>query len=103
MTNDQQLHQLWASCSEELQRALHNGNSAKITEPDLLLKNIRLIAVKKVNNLVNIVEFQSIQQFSNETVTAWGTRLNGHANMCDMLVQWEDCEQDVSFAEKMIM
>ena len=98
MTNDQQLHQLWASCSEELQRALHNGNSAKITDPNSLLENIRLIAVKKVNNLVNNVEFTSMQQFSDETVTAWGTRLNGHANMCDMLVQCDDCEQDVSFA-----
>ena len=29
MTSDQQLHQLWACCSEELQRALHNGNSEK--------------------------------------------------------------------------
>jgi hypothetical protein len=44
-----------------------------------------------------------MQQFSDETVTAWGTRLNGHAKMCDMLVQCEGCENDVSFAEKMIM
>ena len=103
MSTDQQIHQLWACCSEDLQCALHNGNSAKITDPNALLENLRLIAVKKVNNLVNIVDFTAMHQLTDETVTAWGTRLNGHAKMCDMLVQCDECEHNVSFAEKMIM
>ena len=103
MTKSQQINQLWAACSEELQRSLHNGNSSRITEPALLLENIRIIAVKKLNNLVNIVEFQNLAQFNNETVTAFATRLSGHANLCDMLVTCSTCELDVSFKNKLVM
>ena len=103
MTKQQQIQHLWAACSFDLQRSLHNGNSAKITEPHLLMENIHIIAVKKVNNLVNIVQFQSLHQFSDETVTAFGTRLNGHANICDMLVNCDECEMDISFKDKLIM
>ena len=90
MTKTQEINQLWATCSEELQCSLHNGNSQKIKDPFVLLENIRLLAVKKLNNLVNVVEFQALSQFSNETVTAFATRLNGHANLCDKLVTCED-------------
>ena len=103
MTQQQQVNQLWAACLEDLQRSLHNGNSAKIDNPLLLLENIRLIAVGKLNNLVNVVEFQSINQFTEETVTAFGTRWSGHANLCDMIVPCENYEANVSFKSKMIM
>ena len=68
----------------------------RITDPALLLENICLISVKKLNNLVNIVEFQALNQFNNETVTAFATRLNGHANLCDMLVFCEECNNNIS-------
>ena len=88
---------------EDLQRSLHNGNSAKIEDPALILGNIQLIAVKKLNNLVNVVEFQSLTQFPEETVTAFGTRLNGKANLCDLITPCENCQTEVSFKNKFIM
>ena len=103
MTPQQQINHLWASCSEDLQRSLHNGNSAKIQDPAILLGNIQLIAVKKLNNLVNVVEFQSLTQFPEETVTAFGTRLNGKANLCDLITQCENCQTQVSFKNKFLM
>ena len=86
MTDEQQVHQLWAACSEDLQRAMHDGAQVRVTDPTTLMDNIRLISVRKLNNLVNICEFQSMTQYSAETCTAFGTRLNGQANICDMYV-----------------
>ena len=67
------------------------------------MENIRLLAVKKLNNLVNIVDFQAMTQLNEETVTSFATRLSGHANLCDMLVKCPTCEVDVSFKNKLVM
>ena len=103
MSDKQQVNQLWAACSDELQRSLNYGNSANIKDPALLMENIRLIAVKKLNNLVNIVEFQTMSQFNDETITAFATRLSGHANLCDMNTTCDQCDQEISLKKKMIM
>lgn len=103
MSDEQQINQLLAACSDDLQLSLHCGNSANITNPAILMENIRLIAVKKLNNLVNIVNFQQMAQFNDETVTAFVTRLNGPANLCDLNTKCESCSLDISFKKKMIM
>ena len=102
MSKPQQINQLWAACSEELQHSLHHGNSSSITEPSLLIENIMILAVKKFNNLVNVVEFQNFAQFNNETITAYATRLSGQANLCDMLVKCPKCAIEVSFKNKFV-
>ena len=103
MTDEQQVHQLWAVCSEELQRAMHDGGQGRVTDPGTLMDNIRLISVRKLNNLVNICEFQSMTQNSSETCTAFGTCLNGLSNICDMYTSCSECEAQVSFTEDMIL
>ena len=105
MSQQQQLHQLWAACSEELQRGLHNGGQGQVSDPATLLVNIKVLAVKKLNNLVNVVHFQEMKQFSDETIAAFGTRLNGHANVCDFYTECPNpaCDNSVSFREKMIL
>ena len=74
-TDPQQIHHMWAACSKQLQRALHMGGADNITDPRTLLENIRLLAVKRKNNLVHIVEFQRMGQNSDETITQFSTRL----------------------------
>ena len=44
-----------------------------------------------------------MSQFNDETVTAFATRLSGHANLCDMLVTCDACEIDISFKNKLVM
>ena len=60
--------------------------------------------MKKLNNLVNVVHFQEMKQFSDKTIAAFGTRLNGHANVCDFYTECPNtaCDNSVSFREKMI-
>ena len=103
MTDEQQVHQLWAACSDDLQRAMHDGGQGRISDPGTLMENIRLIAVRKLNNLVNICEFRSMSQYSSEKCTAFGTHLNGQASICDMYTSCNECEAQVSFKEDMIL
>ena len=103
LTKSQQILHLWASCSDSIQRMLHSGNNDRVTDPDTLLDHIRLIATKRKNNLVNIIELQKMGQGADETVLQYSTRLNGQANICDLYVPCSNCDHDVSFREKTIM
>ena len=103
MEPQHEVHHLWAACSESLQRALHNGGAGKLEDPKSLLSTIKLLAVKRRNNLVNIVELQRMGQQHNESITAFSTRLNGQADVCDLFVECSTCAKDISFKEKVIM
>ena len=61
--------QLWAACSTSLQKSLHNGGAGTITDSATLLNVIKSLAVKRRNNLVNIIELQSMGQEREEKVT----------------------------------
>ena len=50
MTENQQVHQLWAACSNSLQKQLHYGGSAKCTKVTQLLSAIKRLAVNRRNN-----------------------------------------------------
>ena len=103
MTEAQELHQLWAACPDALQRQLHYGGAGNITVPEQLMQEIRLLAVKRRNNLVSMVEFQRMGQNQKETITAFISRLMGQASVCDMVVKCQGCQEEVSFADTMIL
>ena len=104
MSENQQMHKLWAACSQSLQHQLHYGGSAKCTTITQLFNAIKRLAVNRRNNLVNIVEFQRMGQNKDETIMAFSTRLNGQADVCDMFVPChnQECSADVSYKEDMI-
>ena len=102
MTEAQQLQQLWAACSLNLQRQLHYGGQGRLTTASQLLGSIKRLAVNRRNNLVNIVEFQRMGQNKGETIMNYSTRLNGHADVCDMFIACPECSHDVSYKEHMI-
>ena len=103
LTENQQILHLCVACSDSIQRMLHSTNSDGITDPNELMENIRLIAVKRKNNLVNIIELQKMGQGADETILQYSTRLNGQANICDLFVPCTNCDHDVSFRDKTIM
>ena len=65
--------------------------------------SLKFLAGQRHNNIVNIVEFQRMGQFLDETVNAFSTRLNGHADICDLSVPCPDCNIDVSYKDQFIM
>ena len=95
--------QLWAACSTQLQKSLHNSGAGSITVAATLLDTIKSLAVKRRNNLVNIIELQNMGQHRDEKVNAYAARLNGKADLCDLVVDCHECEVKVSFKEKLLM
>ena len=62
-----------------------------------------MLAVKRKNNLVHVVEMQRMGQSNNETITQFATRLRGQAKVCDLTVECPQCQRDVSYGEQAIM
>lgn len=94
---------LCQSCTEPLQKTLHYSGAGSIDDTDQLLKTIKQLAVKKQNNLVNIIELQKLGQYRDETISAYSARLNGQASLCDFNVECNNCQQEVSFKDKSVM
>ena len=101
VTGEAERIHLWQSCSEPLQRSLHYAGAGSIESTEELLKTIKQIAVKRRNNLVNIIELQKMGQFRDEPISAYSARLNGQANLCDFNAECQNCHADVSFKEKL--
>ena len=94
---------MWAACTEVLQRSLHNVGAGRLTVAAELQEKIKALAVKKRNNLVNIIDLQGMGQARDEKISAFIARLNGKAELCDYNVKCPSCKQDVSYKEKTIM
>ena len=62
LDNTEEVSHLWSACSGSLQKALHNKGTLGEPDKEKLLEMICLLAVKKRNNLVNVIQFQKIFQ-----------------------------------------
>ena len=75
--------QLRACCSDQLEKSLYNsGLNAAATEDDLL-KSMKELSVRKLNILVNIVQFLRMGQDGAETAGSFTARLKGQACVCN--------------------
>ena len=97
------VNQLWDCASEDLAwRCYEAGPSKDITEKDLLARMKRL-AIKAQNKLVNIVEFLSMTQDTDEPVAMFLSRLQGQASVCDFTVKCSENAAVVhSYADNMV-
>merc|ERR1712239_111632 len=93
------VRQLWAACSDGLRRALHNDGAQSETAVQQLLQHVKSLAVKRRNNLVNIMTLQKMGQQREEGVLSFLSRLNGQADLCDLQVACS-CNKLVCFKEK---
>ena len=65
---------------------------------------MKKLAIKCQNQLVNIVEFLSLQQDTEEPVSMFVSRLRGQAKVCQFSVQCpkDQCRSEVSYMDKMV-
>ena len=82
---------------------MQNAVGNKYNQPDDLILLIKQLAVKIRNNLINIIELQRMGQQRNEPVSTYTARLNGQADLCDLVVTCQECQSEVSFKEKTAM
>ena len=74
ISGESTVRHMWQACSEGLRRALHMDGADRETDPKLLLKRIKSLAVKRRNNLVNIMALQQMVQERDEGVLAFMAR-----------------------------
>ena len=76
-------------CSDELQYKLYaaTGGSAKTMVEEELLKEIKRLAVLKVNTAVHVKEFWEMKQDPGEPVRNFKAKLQGKALSCDFHVE----------------
>ena len=103
LNSSDEISHLWSACSEALQKALHNQGAQGETDIKSLLERIRLLAVKKRNNLVNVIQFQQMYQERDEGVHGFLARLNGQAELCNLTVPCPEHGCEVSFKERFTM
>ena len=71
------------------------------TMPEVqILAGIKRLSVKAHNNMINIVQFQSLCQEREELVPQFAARLNGGAAICDFTAICE-CTKKVSYGDAM--
>ena len=103
LSGEAEAQHMWAACSEVLQRSLHNAGAGSLVVAEELMEHIKKLAVKKRNNLVNVIELQGMGQQRDEKISAFIARLNGKAELCDMVVECPTCKVDVTYKEQAIM
>ena len=96
--------QLWACASDSLRRSCHQSGATETTTEEQLLELMKKLSIKAQNRLVNIVQFLSMTQGTEEPVTQYISRLKGQSKVCDFSITCSKagCDTAVSYADKMV-
>ena len=100
LTGQPAADQLWHCPSSSLKKKVFDSGIRPTDTEEHILAGIKRLAVKAHNNMINIVQFQSIAQERDELVPQFGARIHGAAAICDFTVKC-DCNKSVSYAEAM--
>jgi len=78
--------QLWHCPSASLKKKVFDSGVRPTMTEEQIMTGIKRLAVKAHNNMINIVQFQSLCQERDELVPQFAARLNGGAAICDFTV-----------------
>ena len=84
-------------------RCYKAGNTDNITEDDLLAR-MKKMSIRAQNKLVNIVEFLSMTQDTDEPVPMYISRLRGQAMVCEFTVKCnsDSCDSTINYSDNMV-
>ena len=96
--------QLWACASEALARSCYDSGVSSSTDEETLMKAMKRLAIRAQNKMVNIVDFLSMGQDTEEPIAMFLARLRGPAKICEFTVQCTStsCTMLNSFTDKMV-
>ena len=96
--------QLWACASEGLARSCYDSGVSSMMEEEALLKAMKRLAIRAQNRMVNIVDFLSMGQDTDEPIAMFLARLLGQAKICEFTVKCSDktCAKETSYADNMV-
>ena len=104
LTGQSIMDQLWACASDNVKKRCHQSGATDLTSEDQLLEMMKKLSIKAQNNLVNVVEFLSMAQRTEEPVTQFLSRLKGQSSVCDFEVTCsrDGCDTNVCYSDKMV-
>jgi len=100
ITDQAACDQLWHCPTASLKKKVFDSGIRPTNTEEEILAGIKRLTVKAHNNMINIVQFQSLCQDRDELVPQFAARLNGAASICDFTVSCPH-STSVSYAEKM--
>ena len=63
------MDQLWACAADSLKKSFHQSGATEATTEEQLLEFMKKLSIKATNKLVNVVQFLSLAQDTDEPVT----------------------------------
>ena len=98
------IDQLWACASHSLAKACYESGATATSTEEELLEIMKKLSIKAQNKLVNVVQFLSMSQDTDEPVAKFVSRLKGQSNVCDFTVTCSKagCNTAVSYADNMV-
>ena len=100
LTGQSACDQLWHCPTDSLKKKVFDSGIRPTMTEENIMAGIKRLTVKAHNNMINIVQFQSLCQERDELVPQFAARLNGGAAICDFTVDCI-CHEKVSYGEPM--
>ena len=81
------------------------GDLANMNTEDLLMQQIKKIAVRIVHKTLHLQNMWSMSQAPDEVVRSFVSRLVGTAKLCDLYVTCSkgDCSQKTSYRDEIVL
>ena len=104
VTGQNAMDQLWACAADSLKKSCHQSGATEATTEEQLLEFMKKLSIKATNKLVNVVQFLSLAQNTDEPVTQYISRLKGQSSVCDFKIKCSraGCDTNVSYSDKMV-
>ena len=99
------VQQLRAACTDDLLRRVYDtGDLANMNTEELLIKQVKKIAVRVVHKTLHLQNMWSMVQAPEETVRAFVSRLLGTAELCDLFITCSKigCFQKTSYRDEVV-
>ena len=99
------VQQLRAACTDDLLRRVYDtGDLANMNTEELLIQQVKKIAVRVVHKTLHLQNMWSMVQAPDENVRAFVSRLLGTAELCDLFITCSKigCSQKTSYRDEVV-
>ena len=87
LTGQNTMDQLWACAGDSLKKSFHQSGATEATTEEQLLEFMKKLSIKATNKLVNVVQFLSLAQDTDEPVTQYISKLKVQSSMCNFEIK----------------
>ena len=104
ITDQDRIIQLLECCDEQLRKDLtRSAGGSLTTKPENeILEAIKKLAIRQENTMVARVTLHNMRQDRDESIRAFGARLQGQAGVCKFVVDCSGCHTEVNYTDAIL-